>query len=381
MSKYAPSIVTVLGCILAVVFINMKSSELETAIDDFANSQSEIVSMGENIASLNSEIVALKTRQTLDQKISSILQKEIHGVVIIRIDNVTNPQDGGIGTGWFVKSEGDDYYIVTNHHVVEKHFKTPESYKLIIHDLQKPWEYEAELVGVDPVIDIAVLKVKNIYDAPWRILSWADHDEVRQGDPVVTIGHGLSLPWSVSSGIVTALNRYQMRGYNLMIQTDAVINQGNSGGPMMDLDGNVVGVVSSLLDPAGEGAFSGVGLTVAGWQAERSVNQIIEFGNTVYPDIDFVTRMASFEEMEESQSTSYAIVDEIETDTNAYRSGMRKGDYILKVDDVDIISTFGIYRHVLKKNPYDTIKIVLLRDGERVTIDLVIGKMDPEDKG
>ena len=180
------------------------------------------------------------------------------------------PTPNGVGTGFFINDEG---YIVTNAHVVKG------SSKLRIFYWESPLEYnDAEIVGIDEIADIAVIKINP--EGPTQFVKWADSEKLEMGQDVIAIGHGLSMPWAVTKGIISYTDRQPdktkpMITYN---QSDTVINQGNSGGPLFDMCGEVVGVNTLLYSRTG--AFAGVGFSVPSNLAKRSVDPIIFFPPT-----------------------------------------------------------------------------------------------------
>ena len=172
-----------------------------------------------------------------------------------------------MGSGFVVDASG---IIVTNNHVVEG----AESIEVHFHD---DTVLKAELVGRDPKTDLAVIRVKP--DKPLPIVSFGDSDSLRIGDWVMAIGNPFGLGGSVSLGIVSARNRDINAGpYDDFIQTDAAINKGNSGGPLFNLKGEVMGINTAIFSPSGGSV--GIGFSVPSNTAKNVISQLIQFGET-----------------------------------------------------------------------------------------------------
>ena len=354
----------------AVAVVSTKFDMVDGRITNLKDSSAELVQLADD---------AYK-KPTLDAKISNVLLKHKESVVYIEIAVDPRYEDflreqgvspGGLGTGWFVKVDDDYAYVVTNHHVIASHLALPEMTKMNVYDIHTPWPSEAEVVGYDIIGDLAVIKVKNEHTSNWVPLKFADHSKTKEGDPVVIIGHGLGLPWSMSSGIITAMNRWMIRERLLMIQSDAVVNQGNSGGPMLNLDGEVIGVVDAILDPGSKGehgaAYAGVSLVLAGFQVEKSVNEIIMYGETRYPSTNLLVRNPSREEYVDiwgaEPGKSLIIIAQADKDSAEYKAGFREGDFITKVNGLEVQSMLDIMNIVFRHSPGDVLFVEVMRPG------------------
>ena len=219
---------------------------------------------------------------------ADIVDKVIPSVVYIYIEQRVATEEGdndfgglmpprgvpitGVGTGFFINDQG---YIVTNAHVVKG------AQDLTIYYWSSPLEFnKAQIIGVDEIADIAVIKIEPLLPTPY--VEWGDSEELRLGEDVLAIGHGMSMPWSVTKGIISYTHR-QKPGSPMIVynQSDAVINQGNSGGPLFNMNGEVIGVNTLLFSQTG--SFSGVGFSLPSVLAERSVRHIM---NTAEYDSD-----------------------------------------------------------------------------------------------
>lgn len=282
----------------------------------------------------------------------------------------------GVGTGFFINDQG---YIVTNAHVV-KDTKT-----LTIYYWDSPLEYDqAQIVGMDEIADIAVIKI--MPEGPTEHVNWGNSEDVRLGEDVVAIGHGLSMPFAVTKGIISMTHRQPDMSKPMILynQSDTVINQGNSGGPLFNMRGEVVGVNTLLFSRTG--SFAGVGFSIPSNLAERSVRQIMETaefdedGNVVkqgvvtYPAIGI--RFSPIETMEERNMLkdigigSLIKVQETPETGAAYEAGMMPGDVIVQVGENEIYTSIDLIRQLWYNDIGDILKIKVYRDGEYVTLDV-----------
>jgi serine protease Do len=169
------------------------------------------------------------------------------------------------GSGFIVDPSG---IIVTNQHVIDSAIDV----KAVLIDGTR---VSAKVLAASPMTDLAVLKIE--VDHPLPSLAWGDSEALQVGDPVLTLGNGLGLGTSVSAGIVSGLNRnFADSPFDSYIQTDAVINHGNSGGPLIDRDGKVVGVSEALINPEGKGGFIGVGLAIPTTIAKFVTDRLVD---------------------------------------------------------------------------------------------------------
>ena len=282
----------------------------------------------------------------------------------------------GVGTGFFINDQG---YIVTNAHVVR------DTKTLTIYYWDSPLEYDqAQIVGIDEIADIAVIKI--MPEGPTEHVNWGNSEDVRLGQDVVAIGHGLSMPFAVTKGIISMTHRQPDMSKPMILynQSDTVINQGNSGGPLFNMRGEVVGVNTLLFSRTG--SFAGVGFSIPSNLAERSVRQIMETaefdaeGNVIkqgvvtYPAIGI--RFSPIETMEERNMLkdigigSLIKVQETPETGAAYEAGMMPGDVIVQVGENEIYTSIDLIRQLWYNDIDDILKIKVYRDGEYVTLDV-----------
>ena len=177
----------------------------------------------------------------------------------------TERQASALGSGFIIKEDG---IVITNNHVIAN------AEDILVKVGEK--EYKAKLVGADPYMDIAVLKMET--KDKFKTVKFGDSDTARVGDWAVAIGNPFGLGGTVTAGIISARNRdINLTRYDDFIQTDASINQGNSGGPLFDMNGNVIGINTAIL---GQSGSIGIGFSIPSNSAKLVIDQLIEFGET-----------------------------------------------------------------------------------------------------
>jgi len=293
---------------------------------------------------------------TTGLSVSDIYQRTQKGVVEITVttSQPTNPFGGhqtqqAQGSGFVYDSNGR---IITNQHVVEG--ATSISVRF--------WNgttYKAELVGSDPSTDLAVVKV----DAPASVLTpltLADSNDVAVGDNVVAIGSPFGLENTVTSGIVSALHRQMTSPNNFSIddsiQTDAAINHGNSGGPLLNAEAQVIGVNAQI--ESDSGGNDGVGFAIPSNTVKSIVSELISTGKAehAYLGVSVETVNASVR------------ITEVRNGTPAADAGLQSGDTIVSVDGKRIVSGDGLTSAISTKKPGDTVSITYSRGGQSHTV-------------
>ncbi|MEX0921878.1 MAG: DegQ family serine endoprotease [Rhodovibrionaceae bacterium] len=272
-----------------------------------------------------------------------------------------------LGSGFIIEASG---YIVTNHHVIAD----ADEISVRLHD---DTTLEAELVGSDEKTDLALLKVKS--DKPLPAAQWGDSDAIRVGDWVLAIGNPFGLGGTVTAGILSARQRDINSGpYDDFLQTDASINRGNSGGPMFDIDGKVIGVNSMIYSPTG--GSIGIGFAIPSRMAKAIVDQLKEHGTVkrgwLGVRIQTVTEeLAEGMRLEEPRG---ALVASVTEDGPAEKSGIQQGDVILEFDGREVEDMRKLPRMVAETSIGREVPVVVWRKGERVTVDVELGELDEE---
>ncbi len=281
-------------------------------------------------------------------------------------------RSSALGSGFVISEDG---YVVTNNHVIDG------ADEILVEffpgDGQPVERLPATVVGTDPNTDIALLKVEA--EAPLKFVKFGDSDTARVGDWVVAMGNPLGQGFSVSAGIVSARNRALSGSYDDYIQTDAAINRGNSGGPLFNMDGEVVGVNTAILSP--NGGSIGIGFSMASNVVTRVVDQLREFGETrrgwLGVRIQDVT-----EDVAEAiglENAKGALITDV-PEGPAKEAGLLAGDVILTFDGVDVDDTRGLVRQVGNTAVGKAVRVVVFRDGGTQTIMVTLGRREEAER-
>ncbi len=268
-----------------------------------------------------------------------------------------------LGSGFVISEDG---FIVTNNHVIEGADE-------ILIEFFSGEELPAELIGTDPNTDIALLKVNS--DDPLPFVSFGDSDLMRVGDWVLAVGNPLGQGFSVSAGIVSARNRTLSGSYDDFIQTDAAINRGNSGGPLFNLDGDVIGVNTAILSP--NGGSIGLGFSMASKVVTRVVDQLQEFGETrrgwlgvrIQPVSEDVAEAIGMDDVRGALVTDVM-------DGPSKEAGLLAGDVIVTFDGQDIADPGALVRVVGGTDVGKSVRVVVFRDGETQTFLVTLGRRE-----
>jgi serine protease Do len=270
------------------------------------------------------------------------------------------------GSGVVISPDG---YIVTNNHVVEG----ATDVQVTFSDRRS---MAAKVIGTDPLTDLAVIKVdgQNMTN-----IGWGDSTALRQGQTVLAFGNPLGMRFTVTRGIVSALNRTNpfsddRRKPGEFIQTDAAINQGNSGGPLVDAHGQVIGINTFLLSPSG--AFAGMGFAIPSQIAKPTVEKLIRSGKIEHGYMgvgitDVTPQNAKFFHM---QQAAGAVVSEVTPDSPSAKAGLKVGDVITGVNGEKVADAGELQANVSGMSPGTEIKLDVMRDGKNITVPLTLGE-------
>jgi serine protease Do len=273
-----------------------------------------------------------------------------------------------LGSGFIVDSSG---YVVTNNHVIEGADK-------ITVVLQDDTRISAKVVGRDPKTDLAVLKIEPATELP--SVSFGDSDVARVGDWVIAIGNPFGLGGTVTAGIISARGRNINSGpYDDFIQTDASINRGNSGGPMFNLKGEVIGVNTAIFSPSGGSV--GIGFAIPSTTARLVIKQLIESGQVrrgwLGVHIQTVTdELADSLGLDQARG---ALVASVIKDGPAEAAKIEAGDVILKFDGKDIGEMRRLPRIVAETPVEETVEAVIWRDKAEMTLSVTVGELDEKE--
>jgi Trypsin-like serine proteases, typically periplasmic, contain C-terminal PDZ domain len=230
-------------------------------------------------------------------------------------------------------------------------------------------------VGTDPKTDLALLKLEP--DAPLPAVPFGDSEAMRVGDWVMAIGNPFGLGGSVSAGIISARNRDINAGpYDDFIQTDAAINRGNSGGPLFNLAGEVIGVNTAIISPTG--GSIGIGFAVPANLAANVIDQLREFGETRrgWIGVRIQTVSPEIAESLDLEDARGALVAEVTEGGPAAEAGVESGDVILRFDDRDVEDMRDLPRMVAETTVGETVRMTVWRDGATQTLRVTLGRLE-----
>lgn len=294
-------------------------------------------------------------------------------------DNQGNNGDGNpdgndktvnsLGSGFVIDSSG---LIVTNNHVVDGELK------MQVH-LQDGTILKAELVGHDAKTDIAVIRVKS--DKPLPAVSFADSDKVRVGEWALAIGNPFGLGGSVSLGIISARNRDINAGpYDDYFQTDAAINKGNSGGPLFNMNGNVVGVNTAIFSPTGGSV--GIGFSVPSNTVKNVVAQLIKYGETRrgWLGVKIQSVTPDLAETMGLDKAKGALVADVTSGSPSEKAGLKTGDVIIGFDGRAIADSKELPRVVAETDVGKAVDVKIMRDGKEQTVSVTLGRLEDNEK-
>ena len=272
----------------------------------------------------------------------------------------------GLGSGFIISKDG---IIVTNNHVIEG----ADEITVILSN-QK--EFNAELLGRDPKADLAVLKI----DPGTTILTaveWGDSESMRVGDWSIAIGNPLNLGGTVTAGIISAISR-DLRGsgpYVKFLQTDASINRGNSGGPLFNIEGKVIGINTAIISQTG--GSIGLGFAIPSNSAKKIVQQLKDFGRTKrgWLGVQIQPVSKDFAESLGLENEKGAFVSNVNPKGPSKKAGIEAGDVILKFNDIEIIKMTDLPRVVAEADVGSLAKVEVWRKNRKIIIQVELGEL------
>ncbi|MDE2913931.1 MAG: Do family serine endopeptidase [Paracoccaceae bacterium] len=275
--------------------------------------------------------------------------------------------NSAIGSGFVVSEDG---HIVTNGHVIEQA-------DVITVEFHDGFRTEAAVVGSDPKTDIALIKVD--VDEPLVPATFGNSDMSRVGDWVLAIGNPLGQQFSVSAGIISARGRTLVGAYDDYIQTDAAINRGNSGGPLFNLTGEVIGVNTIIMSPTGGSV--GLGFAMSSNVVAPVIEQLMDYGETrrgwlgvVIQDVD--TQISEALGLED---VAGALVSDV-PEGPAMDAGIESGDVILAFDGKDVDDTRSLIQRVGRSEIGKSVPVTVFRDGKTMTLSVVLGRREDAER-
>ena len=270
-----------------------------------------------------------------------------------------------LGSGFIINKNGT---VVTNNHVIAN------AEDILVKVGSK--EYKAKVIGADPYADLAVLKMQT--SDTFTPISFGNSDKARVGDWVIAIGNPFGLGGTVTSGIISARNRdINLTRYDDFIQTDASINQGNSGGPLFNLDGEVVGINTAIIAPGQTGSI-GIGFAIPSNAASTVIDQLIQFGETkrgwLGVRIQEVTKEIA--EVEKLNKPKGALVASVSENSPASKAGLKAGDIILKFDKKLIKTMRQLPKAVAGTEVGKNVELEIWRNKKLITKKLKLGRLE-----
>jgi serine protease Do len=275
-----------------------------------------------------------------------------------------------LGSGFVISADG---VVVTNNHVIE----AADAIEVILQNGQR---FEATVVGRDPATDIAVLRVHTRQPLPY--VNMGDSDNARVGDIVLAIGNPFGLGGSLSVGVVSARNRNIDAGrYDDFIQTDAAINRGNSGGPLFDMSGDVIGVNTAIVSPTG--ASVGVGFATPTSIVRPVVEQLLRYGEIRrgWVGVRLANITAAAAERAGYRGEGGALVTRVTPDGPAAAAGLRPGDIVLRFGERAVADSRSLTRMVGESAVGAQVPIEIVREGRRMTVTATIERLEEADSG
>ena len=273
-------------------------------------------------------------------------------------------KSAALGSGFIIDEKG---IVITNNHVIQ------DAEDIVVR-VGGDKEYKATIIGADPLSDIAVLQIDS--NKKFIPVQFGDSDKARIGDWVIAIGNPFGLGGTVTSGIISARNRsIGLSRYEDYIQTDASINSGNSGGPLFDLNGDVIGINTAIL---GKGGSIGIGFSIPSNSAKKVIGQLIEFGETkrgwLGVRIQVVTKeIADIEKLDEPRG---ALVASVAEKSPSDKAGIKAGDIILEFNGTKINEMKELPKIVAQTEVGKTVNVKVWRNKKEITKKIKLGRLE-----
>jgi len=282
--------------------------------------------------------------------------------------NQKNPTKIGSGSGVIISEDG---YIITNNHVIDH----SDDIEITLHDNRT---YKAVVIGTDPSTDIALLKVKA---EGLPTVPFTNSDQVKIGQWVMAVGNPMGLNSTVTAGIISAKGRninilkdkYAVENF---IQTDAAINPGNSGGALVNLDGSLVGINTAIASPTG--SFAGYGFAIPSNIVQKVITDLMEYGTVQRGVLGIMIKTVDGQLVDQKSLgiRKGVYVDSLMNNSAAGAAGIKVGDVIFKVNDVEVQSSPELQGAIAQYRPGEMVKIQLNRNGKEKSIDVKLNNMD-----
>ena len=274
-----------------------------------------------------------------------------------------------LGSGFIIDETG---FIITNNHVIDN----AEKIMVILYD---DTSFEATVVGKDPKTDVALLKI-DPKKTKLKSVKFGDSNKLRVGDWVMAIGNPFGFGGTVTAGIVSARGRNLSGSYDDYIQTDASINRGNSGGPLFDMKGNVVGINTAIFSQSGGSV--GIGFAVSSNLAKQVTDQLKQYGRTKRGWLGVLIQEISDEIADslDMETAMGALVSSATEGGPAEKAGVKTGDVIIKFNDIVIKNMKQLPKVVASTPVGKSVPLVILRNGKELTLNVTLGELELAEK-
>ena len=269
-----------------------------------------------------------------------------------------------LGSGFIIDEKG---IVITNNHVIQ-------GAEDIFVRVDGSEDFKATVIGADSEMDLAVLQIES--DQKFKTVKFGNSDKARIGDWVIAIGNPMGLSGTVTSGIISAKNRdIRMNRYEDFIQTDASINVGNSGGPLFNMEGEVIGINTAIL---GQSGSIGIGFAIPSNSAKKVINQLIEFGETKrgWLGVRIQTVSKEIAEVEKLDKPRGALVASVAENSPSDKAGIKAGDIILEFDNKPIDEMKELPKIVAETEVGKKVKVKVWRNKREITKEIILGRLE-----
>ena len=349
--------------IYLLILLNFTTFQAKAVPESFADLADKLMPSVVNISTTQT------VRTTTNQFPFQFPPGSPFGEMFKDFERPTERKASSLGSGFIINTNGT---VVTNNHVIAG------ADDILVRVGDK--EYKAKVIGADPYMDIAVLKMET--KDQFRPVNFGDSDKARVGDWAVAIGNPFGLGGTVTAGIISARNRdINLTRYDDFIQTDASINQGNSGGPLFNLRGEVIGINTAIIAPGQSGSI-GIGFAIPANAASNVIDQLIKFGETkrgwLGVRIQEVTKeIADVEKLKKPQGALVASVGE---NSPADKAGIKAGDIILNFDGKKIDTMRTLPKVVASTEVGKSVELEIWRNKKRISKRLTLGRLESSEE-